>query len=370
MRPRAPNDFALDRSRRADGRQVLYFRWASPAPADAPAPGPVTFEPNAGELRWNAPLGEWVIVAPERQDRTFLPSEEACPLCPTRPDGPPTELERPDFEIAVFDNRFPALVADAPEPYPASSATARRAPAIGASEVVVYTPRHDATIASLSADEARNLVAVWLHRTRELGARPDVRYVFIFENRGEAIGVTLHHPHGQIYAYPFVPPVLARELAAVREHRATAGTCLWCEQLAAEETDGSRIVRAGQHWLTGVPFAARWPYEVHLVSRRHVGSLTDLDQVEQDALADAIQDVVRRYDALFGFQLPYVMAVHQSPSPDGGDDHDVHLHVEFYPRHRTEAKLKYLAGSEAGAGVFVGDIYPETIAKRLRGAAG
>ena len=317
------------------------------------------------ERRWNPQLGEWVITATHRQDRTFLPPRDYCPLCPTRPGGHPTEIARPDFDITVFENRFPSLQPHPPAPAVAGTDLTPVEPAIGACEVVVYTPQHDATLGALPLRKIRHLIEVWAHRTLELGARPENAYVFVFENKGEAIGVTLHHPHGQIYAYPTIPPLLERETANAQRHRATRGSCLWCDLLAQEEGDGRRVVTRTPTWFAGVPFFARWPYEVHLTPRRHVGWLHELDGDEIEQLARMMKSVIGKYDALFGFSLPYIMAVHQRPT-DGGDHDGSHLHFEFYPPNRTEKKLKYLAGSEAGAGAFITDTLPEDTAARLR----
>jgi UDPglucose--hexose-1-phosphate uridylyltransferase len=317
------------------------------------------------ERRWNPVLGEWVITATHRQDRTFLPPAEFCPLCPTRPGGAPTEIGRADFEIAVFDNRFPSLRRD-PEP-PAVDGTELTPvePSYGACEVVVYTPDHNGTLGALSVRHVRRLVSVWAHRTLVLGARDEVAYVYAFENRGEEIGVTLHHPHGQIYAYPTIPTVLERELANATEHLAHTDACLWCDLNRQELDDGRRIVARGGGWLATVPFFARWPYEVHLVNERHVGWLHELEPSEVDGLGRILLTVVRKYDALFDRTLPYIMAIHQRPT-DGGTHDAYHLHVEFYPPNRTATKLKYLAGSEAGAGAFINDTLPEHTAATLR----
>ena len=317
------------------------------------------------ERRWNPVLGEWVITATHRQERTFLPPAEFCPLCPTRPGRPATEISRDDFEIAVFDNRFPSLRAN-PEP-PAVEGTALTPvePSFGACEVVVYTPDHASQLGSLRVERVRHLIAVWAHRTLVLGARDEVAYVYAFENRGEEIGVTLHHPHGQIYAYPTIPAVLEREVENAREHEAHAGGCLWCDLNRQEVDDGRRVVASGGGWLATVPFFARWPFEVHLVSKRHVGWLHELDRREVDGLARMLLTVVRKYDALFDRTLPYIMAIHQRPT-DGGAHDAYHLHIEFYPPNRTATKLKYLAGSEAGAGAFINDTQPEETAATLR----
>ena len=317
------------------------------------------------ERRWNPVLGEWVITATHRQDRTFLPPAEFCPLCPTRPGGPLTEIGRADFEIAVFDNRFPSLRPD-PEP-PAVEGTQLTPvePSFGACEVVVYTPDHRGTFGALTVRRVRRLIAVWSHRTLVLGARDEVAYVYAFENRGEEIGVTLRHPHGQIYAYPTIPPVLERELANANAHLEHTDRCLWCDLNSQEADDGRRLIAHGGGWLATVPFFARWPYEVHLVSERHVGCLHELDRDEVDGLARMLIAVVRKYDALFDRTLPYIMAIHQRPT-DGGAHDAYHLHVEFYPPNRTATKLKYLAGSEAGAGAYINDTLPEETAATLR----
>jgi UDPglucose--hexose-1-phosphate uridylyltransferase len=317
------------------------------------------------ERRWNPILGEWVITATHRQDRTFLPPAEYCPLCPTKPGGTPTEIGRSTFDIAVFDNRFPSLRANPEPPVVAGTELTPVEPSYGACEVVVYTPDHGSTLASMPLERVRRLIAVWAHRTLVLGARDEVAYVFVFENKGEQIGVTLHHPHGQIYAYPTIPPVLVRETTNAARHRAATDSCLWCDLNEQELADGGRVVARGGGWVATVPFFARWPYEVHLTPERHVGWLHELDAGEVDGLARVLLTVIRKYDALFDMSLPYIMAIHQRPT-DGGDHDGYHLHVEFYPPNRTATKLKYLAGSEAGAGAFINDTLPEDTAAALR----
>jgi UDPglucose--hexose-1-phosphate uridylyltransferase len=319
------------------------------------------------ELRWNPVLGEWVITATHRQERTFLPTRDQCPLCPTQLGRSPTEIGRERFEIVVFENRFPSLHRDPPPPAVVGTPLTPVRAAAGASEVVVYTPQHEASLGSLPGRGIERLVAVWAQRTRELGERDDVAYVFVFENRGEAIGVTLHHPHGQIYGYPFVPPTIERELAAAERHRATGGACLWCDLADQERADGRRVLIDGEAWQAAVPFAAKWPYEVHLQPRRHVGWLHELGRGEVAELAAILRRVLTGYDRLFGFPLPYVMAIHQRPT-DGGEHDGYHLHFELYPPHRTATKLKYVAGSEAGAGAFINDTLPEETAAQLRAA--
>ena len=318
------------------------------------------------ERRRDPVTGEWTIMATSRQDRTFLPPPDLCPLCPTVSADRPTEVPREDFRIAVFDNRFPALSAHPPEPDLPATALFDVTSAMGAAEVVVFTSRHEATLADLSVAHVTRLVDVWAHRYAELGARPEVAYVFAFENKGEAIGVTLHHPHGQVYGYPEVPPRVTTELAGARRHLATHGTCVWCDVVAAEHEAGTRVVASGSEFTAYVPFAARYPYEVHISPRTHARDLLDLDGAQRRDLAEVLLQVLKAYDRLYGFSLPYVLSIHQRPT-DGGDWDEVsHLHIELTPVHRTATKLKYLAGSETGAGAFVGDVRPEDAAARLR----
>jgi UDPglucose--hexose-1-phosphate uridylyltransferase len=236
-------------------------------------------------------------------------------------------------------------------------------------EVVLYSDDHDATLAGMSERRIRNLIEVWADRYGELGALDYVNYVFIFENKGEAIGVTLHHPHGQIYAYPFIPPRPEKELQASREYRSeNEGSCLHCEILAQEHEDGRRVVAKGEHFTAFIPFYAHFPYEVHVYARRCAPSIADLGSEERWDLARVLKRLLVGYDRLFGFSLPYMMVMHQAPTD--GEDHEgtAHFHIEFYPPNRTADKLKYLAGSETGAGAFVMDALPESTAQTLRQA--
>ena len=321
------------------------------------------------QLRWDPTLQEWVAYATHRQDRTFLPPAEYCPLCPTKPGGFPTEVPRESYDIVVFENKFPSFTPDAPEPEEPGSSLTPTAPGRGVAEVVLYSDDHDATLASMSERRIRNLIEVWADRYEELGALDYVGYVFVFENKGEAIGVTLHHPHGQIYAYPFIPPRPKKELQAAREYRSeNAGRCLHCEVLAQEHEDGRRIVAKGEHFTAFIPFYAHFPYEVHVCARRCAPSIADLGTEERWDLARVLKRLLVGYDRLFGFSLPYMMAMHQAPT-DGGDyEGTAHFHIEFYPPNRTADKLKYLAGSETGAGAYIMDALPESTAQTLKEA--
>jgi UDPglucose--hexose-1-phosphate uridylyltransferase len=319
------------------------------------------------ELRWNPVLEEWVGTASERQERTFFPPRDYCPLCPTRPGGFPTEIPAPDYEIVTFQNRFPAFTPDPPEPAVAGDELMPVAPAQGICEVLVYSPVHDATLTDLPVSHFRNLVEVWTDRFAELGAHEYVKYVYIFENKGEVIGVTLSHPHGQIYAFPFVPPVPGRELASARRHFERTGRCLFCDILDKERRVRTRIVVENEHFTSFVPFYARWPYETHVYPRAHRSALTDLTAEERDALADVLKRQLVQFDALWQRSLPYIMLMHQRPT-DTADYPHYHFHIEFLPPYRTREKLKFLAGVEQGAGTFLNDTVAEDKAAELRKA--
>jgi UDPglucose--hexose-1-phosphate uridylyltransferase len=275
-------------------------------------------------------------------------------LCPAAP-GRSTEIPAASFEVAVFENRFPALLSAGPKRW--SGGELR--PSAGSCEVVVYTAEHEGSFAGLDSGHRALLFEAWIDRYQELAARKDVRYVFIFENRGEQVGVTIHHPHGQIYAYPFLPAVVAAEL------RPGPGGCRLCAMVAAERKDGRRIIQEAGQIVSYVPTAARWPYEVHVVAASHRETLAALTPDELTLFGQALQSAAAAYDRLFEAPMPYVMVLHQRPCGPGPWP-QAHLHAEFYPLLRDRGRLKYLAGSESGAGVFINDTLPEESAERLR----
>jgi UDPglucose--hexose-1-phosphate uridylyltransferase len=300
-------------------------------------------------------------------DRTYKPPKDFCPLCPTKPGAFPTEVPAEDYEIVVFQNKFPSLQPQPPEPDVEGTELTPVEPAKGECEVVLYSPRHDGTLADESVRHIRNLIRVWKDRYQELGSREEIQYVLIFENKGEAVGVTLHHPHGQIYAFPFIPPVQQHELNALAAHREKTGRCLICDLVTQEIVDGRRIVAESGHFAAAIPFYARYPYEVHIFAKEHKPSLLALDAQEEWDLARILKLVMVKYDHLFGFSLPYLMTLHQAPT--GGEHEGLgHFRIEFYPPHRSANKLKYLAGCESGAGSFINDSAPEAKAEELRAA--
>ena len=317
------------------------------------------------ELRFNPLLGEWVATATQRQDRTFLPPPDFCPLCPTKPGHFPTEVPEPDYDLVVFENRFPSLKRNPDEPALAADGMYDVRPSKGVCEVVLYSPNHYTSLAAEPVERIFKLVRVWRHRYEALGKLDFVDYVFIFENKGEAVGVTLHHPHGQIYAYPFVPPVVKRELAQCSKHFDETGRCLLCDIVEKELAFEKRVVALNDSFAAYIPFFARYPYEVHITTRKHRKSMAEFSVDEERQLAGILKQVIAAYDRLFDRSFPYIMVLHQEPS-DGKTYDYYHFHIEFYPPMRTAEKLKYLAGSEAGAGFFINDTLAENKAAELR----
>lgn len=317
------------------------------------------------ELRYNPLLGEWVATATHRQDRTFLPPADFCPLCPTKPGAFPTEVPEADYDIVAFENRFPSLRRNPEPPAIEADGIYDVRPSAGVCEVVLYSPNHYTTLAAEPVERIYKLVRVWRHRFEALEKHEFVKYVFIFENKGEAVGVTLHHPHGQIYAYPFVPPVVKRELAQAKEFHDRTGKCLICDIVGRELAAASRIVAENASFAAYIPFFARYPFEVHITAKQHLEALTDFSDLQQQHLAEILKQVLGAFDRLFDRSFPYIMAIHQRPS-DGEDHSYYHFHIEFYPPMRTAEKLKYLAGSEAGAGMFINDTLPEIKAAEMR----
>ncbi|GGL96475.1 galactose-1-phosphate uridylyltransferase [Nakamurella endophytica] len=352
-------------ARLADGREIVYFdETADPVRVlDDPRDLPVVVP--ASQARYDALTGDWVGIAGHRQTRTYHPPADACPLCPSTPANA-SEIPSPDYDVVVFENRFPSF-GGAGEPVPADPqdrGSFVAAPGNGRCEVVCFTPDHTALFSRLPPRRVRTVIEAWVDRTEALSAQPGIEQVFCFENRGAEIGVTLAHPHGQIYGYPFVTPRTSAMLRTVAEHRRRTGRNLFDDVLAGELADGSRVVAGNRHWAAFVPFAARWPVEVHLYPRRRVPDLAALDDAERDALALLYLEVLRRMEGVFADTLPAISAWHQAPVRQGRDDWG--LHLEIFSIRRAVGKLKYLAGSESAMGAFINDIAPEAAAERLR----
>ena len=311
------------------------------------------------ELRWNPITREWVIMVTERQGRpVFL--EGFCPFDPGASEVPE------DYEVLSIPNRFPSLRRDAPDGAKADNFF-KTAPAAGACEVVLYSGNHETSLGDEPVSHIKKVVDLWQQRYLDLSREPHVRYVFIFENRGREIGVTLDHPHGQIYAYPFIPPFIERRLEGARRYHLDTGRCLFCDIIEKErKASPSRIILENDHFIALVPFWAKWSYEVNIYPRRHLGGLDEIGEGEKWGLVKALKKVLLKYDGLYGFRLPFVMAIHQRPTGGTGGCYYCHMSVEFYPPHRSRDRLKYLGGSEMGAGAHINVTSPEEAADQLR----
>ncbi|WEO96949.1 galactose-1-phosphate uridylyltransferase [Streptomyces sp. FXJ1.172] len=346
-------------TRLADGRELIYYDLRDDTVRDAADRRPLDRTVTTSEIRRDVLLGDAVAIASHRQGRTYHPPADECPLCPTRGERL-SEIPDSSYDVVVFENRFPSLAGDS-----------------GRCEVVCFTSDHDASFADLSEEQARLVLEAWTDRTSELSHLPSVEQVFCFENRGEEIGVTLGHPHGQIYAYPFTTPRTALMLRSLAAHKeATGGENLF-DAVLQRELAGERVVLEGEHWAAFVPYAAHWPYEVHLYPKRRVPDLLALDEAARTEFPQVYLELLRRFDRIFGTgepPTPYIAAWHQAPFGaleefDGVTRDDFALHLELFTIRRTSGKLKFLAGSESGMSVFINDVPPERAAERLREVA-
>lgn len=351
--------------RKPDGRQITLFSRrpiVDVGPVPTPRAQPVHPNPH---LRWHPLRGEWVAFAAHRQDRTFLPPPEYNPLRPWSDPANPTELPSGDYDIAVFDNLYPTLALQAKDPPQLAVPTL---PAIGKCEVVVFTQDSQASLGSLPVDHVALLLEVWGQRTQALAATGAIQYVLPFENRGTEVGVTLHHPHGQLYAYSFVPPVPARMQLNEREHFARHGRALLQDLIQQELRDGARLLYAGPHAVAFMPAWARHPYETWVAPREARPYLDRLTTEERLDLARALKTVLLKYDGLWSRPFPYIMAWYQAATDDS-EHPEAHLHAELFPAYRTRDKLKFLAGTEVAAGMFACDALPEERVRDLQAVA-
>ncbi|MFD8816945.1 galactose-1-phosphate uridylyltransferase [Streptomyces sp. NPDC059627] len=346
-------------TRLADGRELIYYDLRDDTVRDAVDRRPLERTHTTSEIRRDPLLGDQVAIASHRQGRTYHPPADQCPLCPTKGDRL-SEIPDSSYDVVVFENRFPSLAGDS-----------------GRCEVVCFTSDHDASFASLTEEQAGLVLDAWTDRTSELSHLPSVEQVFCFENRGEEIGVTLGHPHGQIYAYPFTTPRTALMLRSLATHKeATGGENLFDAVLERELGD-ERVVLESEHWVAFVPYAAHWPYEVHLYPKRRVPDLLGLDEAARSEFPQVYLELLRRFDRIFGEgepPTPYIAAWHQAPFGtleefEGVTRDDFALHLELFTIRRTSGKLKFLAGSESGMSVFINDVPPERAAERLREVA-
>jgi UDPglucose--hexose-1-phosphate uridylyltransferase len=348
----------------ADGRTIRYYDTQGQARA-ASDKREKTDQPGIGELRLDPLVNEWVAMAAHRQGRVFLPPKELCPLCPSTGENL-TEVPEDNFEVVVFDNKSPSLrppVGDWALPDMVGPDTDTGS-AAGKCEVICFTADHGQSFKDLSAERIRVLLEAWIDRTRELSKEKFIQHITPFENRGEEVGVTLAHPHGQIYAYSYIPPKVARMLEVAKKHKERTGKVLFDEIVAREIKDEERIVAENKHWVAYVPYAARYSFEIHVAPKVSVADLSELTSEVADAYPAIAKEVLQRLDGVFDIPMAYIAAWHQAPVREG---HDLlRLHWQITSVRRAPGKLKYLAGSESSMGAFIMDLRPEQSAAQLR----
>lgn len=335
---------------KADGRDLLLYGYRahdlSPLPQDS---GEVA---KGGELRWHPLRGEWNIYAPHRQNRTFKPSAADDPLAPSQNGGSPTEIPFSDFELAVFENKFTSLHAETPAPMDIKGVQSARAK--GRCEVVVYGPEASGNLHSIGQEKRRLLIAAWLDRYSDMFSS-GCKFVMPFENRGDEVGVTLHHPHGQIYGFPFVPQTQARAVQSFE------GGYDLAADIARYRADYG-VAEAGGMTAFAPPYA-RFPFEVWIAPTQRAAGPWDFDETQLDGFAHLLGDITRRYDAYFGRETAYMLSLHAAPI---GAQKSYHFTAQFYPLLRAPGRVKYLAAVEQATGAFTVDVMPEMAAKTLR----
>ncbi len=311
------------------------------------------------ELRYNPISDEWVMVSAGRQKRPDIP-KDVCPLCP---DG--TE-NLGEYDLVSFENRYPALKKDPPIPDETGSKIFKKAPSKGVCEVVVYTKEHNLSLPKMPLEQIEKLVEMWVDRTKELSSYEFIKYIYIFENRGQEVGATLPHPHGQIYAFPFIPKRIDAKIKGMKSFFEKEGICPICKVIEEELSSGERLVYENKHFVALVPFYARFPYEVHIYPKRHIDIITYLSNKEKKALSEILKVVTMKYDKLFDMEFPYMMMFFQAPV-NGEDLKDFfHFHIEFDPPKRAKDKIKWMASVETGTWTFINPVLSEEAAKTLR----
>jgi UDPglucose--hexose-1-phosphate uridylyltransferase len=316
---------------------------------------------NMAELRFNPLLRDWVMVASNRQNRPHLP-KGYCPFCPGSGKVPD------HYDVIMYENDFPALSPNPPEPDPVATPLYKTEKSFGKCEVILYSPEHTKTLPELSVDHIVKLIDLWTQRFEALSKDPHHQYVMIFENRGEECGVTMHHPHGQIYAYSQMPLKIKTELESCRHHHEENGTCLLCDMNRSELEFGKRIVIENEHFLCYLPFFTDFPYGVFIVSKRHLTAITDFTPEEKRSLAQILKDTTGAMDQLFDRLFPYMMVIHQRPVNGDNVEDYYHFHIEFYPPLRDKDKIKWYASSEMGAWAAANPLAVEDTAPKMREA--
>jgi len=312
------------------------------------------------ELRYNPLTDEWIIVSAETQKRPVQPSQQSCPICVGG-------LELPeDYDLVTFENRFPALKKDPPEIE--EDGFYSKARSFGVCEVVVYTKDHNTALPGMPLKQIEKLVEMWVDRTVELSKHGFVKYIFIFENRGKEVGASLPHPHGQIYAFPFLPKRIRAKIEAMNKWYEEKKKCLICEIVENEVKKRERVVYETDSFVALVPFYARFPFEVHIYPKRHLSAIFEFSSSERSEFAHVLKVVTAKYDKLFDQEFPYMMMFFQRPFNCDEENSMFHFHVEFNPPKRDRDKIKWMASVETGTWAFINPVIPEEAAKMLKNA--
>ena len=312
------------------------------------------------ELRWNPLTKDWVMIASHRQNRPQMP-KDWCPFCPGSGKVPDK------FTVLKYDNDFPALSQTPPSPDDVATDLYKVKPSYGKCEVILYSPEHTTTLPELPTGHIRELVDLWEERFLEISKDENIKYVFIFENRGAAVGVTMPHPHGQIYGYSVIPKKIELEIDSFKEHKEETGNCLMCDMLKDEAADGRRIIFENDDFVVFLPFFSEYPYGIYIAAKRHIQNLTDMTDKEKDSLAQTLKEAAGTLDSLFDYAFPYMMCMYQNPVNSGNTDFH-HFHIAFYPPMRSADKIKFNASSETGAWAHCNPTAPEEKAEELREA--
>ncbi len=313
------------------------------------------------ELRWHPLIKDWIMIASHRQSRPDMP-KDWCPFCPGSGKVPNS------YDVLKYDNDFPSLSPNPTVPDDVERGIYKTAEAYGKCEVILYSPGHTTTLPELSDVHVKKLVDLWVERVEEISKDKKIKYVFIFENRGEEVGVSMPHPHGQIYGFPFIPKKIELELESCTEHYENTGNCLICEMNHIESEFKKRVIFEEEHFIVYLPFFTEYPYGVYIVSKRHTTMITDFSDAERQSLAITLKKTVGTMDALFGIKFPYMMCMHQAPVNTGDYSKQYHFHIEFFPPLRSADQIKFNASSETGAWAHCNPTAPEDKAEELRQA--
>ncbi len=316
------------------------------------------------ELRWNPLLRTYTMVAANRQNRPHMPANW-CPFCPGSGKVPD------DFDVLMYPNDFPVLSQNPTPVDPLTSNAYHTTEAYGKCEVILYSPKHHAKLYELSLEHVTKLVLLWKERFEFLQQDAKIKYIFPFENRGAEVGVTMPHPHGQLYAYNFVPLKLRTELDSCKAYYAENGKNLWEVMLAEEKADGRRIILENEHFTAFLPHFTDYPFGVFIVSNQQLGTFADFDAATAQSLAQVLIQLTGGFDLIYDRPFPYMMCIHQQPiNTEEYADCAAYFrfHIEFYPPLRAKNKIKWYASSEMGAWAAANVVAVEDSAKILREA--